>query len=107
VVGVGVDVWDGLSWNPARHPESLPFISLRVLPSSNLKLLLALLRLVLQQNLADISLEYGVQTFVYSSANRMGPKYEDTLELSHKAKRNVENHCKQLGKKGLNWTLVI
>jgi hypothetical protein len=34
----------------------------------------------------------------------MGPKYEDTLELSHKAKRNIENHCIELGKKGLNWT---
>ena len=34
----------------------------------------------------------------------MGPKYEDTLELSHKAKRNIENHCIDLGKKGLNWT---
>lgn len=37
----------------------------------------------------------------------MGPKNENTLELSHKAKRNVENHCKELGEKGLNWTLVL
>jgi len=58
------------------------------------------------KNLADISLKYGVQTFVYSSAMRMGPKYEDTLELSHKAKRNIENHCIDLGKKGLNWTIL-
>ncbi|PMD18560.1 NAD(P)-binding protein [Hyaloscypha hepaticicola] len=48
--------------------------------------------------------KYGVQTFVYSSVMRMGSKYEDTLELSHKAKRNIENHCIDLGKKGLNWT---
>ena len=59
------------------------------------------------QNLADVSLAYGVQTFVYSSAMRMGPKYEDTLELTHKAKRNIENHCIELGEKGLNWTLVL
>lgn len=58
------------------------------------------------KNLADISLAYGVQTLVYSSAMRMGPKYEDTLELSHKAKRNIENHCIELGKKGLNWTIL-
>ena len=37
----------------------------------------------------------------------MGPKHENNLELSHKAKRNIENHCKELGDKGLNWTLVF
>ncbi|PMD22606.1 NAD(P)-binding protein [Hyaloscypha hepaticicola] len=58
------------------------------------------------KNLADVSLQYGVETFVYSSAMRMGPKYEETLERSHKAKRNIENHCKELGEKGLNWTIL-
>ncbi|KAE9375819.1 NAD(P)-binding protein [Stipitochalara longipes BDJ] len=58
------------------------------------------------KNLADISLEYHVEAFVYSSAMRMGPKYEATLELSHKAKRNIENHCIDLGEKGLSWTIL-
>ena len=55
--------------------------------------------------LADIALKYGVQVYVYSSAMRAGPKWEDKLDLkpSGKAKRNVEEHCRELGEKGLRW----
>lgn len=54
--------------------------------------------------LADLSLEYGVECFVYSSAMRSGPKYEDEITLSGKAKGNVERHCQVLGERGLGWT---
>jgi nucleoside-diphosphate-sugar epimerase len=55
--------------------------------------------------LADIALEYGVDVYVYSSAMRAGPKWEDKLDLkpSGKAKRNIEEHCKALGDRGLRW----
>lgn len=55
--------------------------------------------------LANIALEYRVEVYVYSSAMRAGPKYEDKLDLkpSAKAKRNIEEHCVALGEKGLRW----
>jgi nucleoside-diphosphate-sugar epimerase len=55
--------------------------------------------------LAEIALEYGVKVYVYSSAIRAGPKYEDHLEgkPSAIAKRNIEIHCKDLGTRGLPW----
>ena len=55
--------------------------------------------------LADMALEYEVEVYVYSSAMRAGPKWEDQLDLkpSGKAKRDIEEHCKTLGEKGLKW----
>jgi hypothetical protein len=54
--------------------------------------------------LADLALEYNMKAFVYSSACRADPEYENEAKLSGKAKRNVELHCKTLGEKGLPWT---
>lgn len=54
--------------------------------------------------LADLAFEYKVQSFIYSSAVRAGPKYENELKLSGLAKRNIERHCMALGEKGLPWT---
>jgi len=56
--------------------------------------------------IADLALQHGVKAFVYSSAARSGPKYEAGLTLSGAAKREVEDHCKLLGEKGLDWTYV-
>jgi len=56
------------------------------------------------QNIADLALFYGVHTFIYSSGMRFGPKYEESLVRSEKAKREIEKHCMALGEKGLNWT---
>ena len=55
--------------------------------------------------LADMALEYGVEAYVYSSAMRAGPKWEEKLDLkpSGKAKRNIEGHCRVLGERGLKW----
>ena len=55
--------------------------------------------------LADVALEHGVKAYLYSSAMRAGPKFEDQLDRkpSGLAKRNVELHCKALGEKGLPW----
>ncbi|KAL3422364.1 nucleoside-diphosphate-sugar epimerase family protein [Phlyctema vagabunda] len=58
--------------------------------------------------MADLALEYGVHTFVYSSSARCGQKYEKDLTLSSKAKRNIEDYCIELGERnpGLNWTIL-
>ncbi|CZT45187.1 uncharacterized protein RSE6_05475 [Rhynchosporium secalis] len=56
--------------------------------------------------LADIALEFNVGCFVYSSAGRSGPEYEDRLTLSRLAKRNVERYCVELGERGLKWTIL-
>ena len=56
--------------------------------------------------LADLALRFGVEVFVYSSAARSGPRYEAGLKLSGAAKREVEEYCKALGEKGLNWVYV-
>ena len=45
--------------------------------------------------------------YVYSSAARAGPKYEDELKLSGQAKASIEQHCQFLGDRGLPWTYVI
>ncbi|KAJ7213121.1 hypothetical protein GGX14DRAFT_361153 [Mycena pura] len=57
--------------------------------------------------LADVALEYGVSSFVYSSSERAGENYDDTaLDESHRAKAAVERHIKELGTKGLPWTIL-
>jgi hypothetical protein len=53
--------------------------------------------------LADLALQFGVSVFVYSSAMRAGPGYDDEVMLSSRAKANIENHCVELGKRGLPW----
>jgi uncharacterized protein YbjT (DUF2867 family) len=52
--------------------------------------------------LADLALEFGVGAFVYSSANFVAGS-EERLELSGKAKWEIEKHCKGLGDRGLPW----
>jgi hypothetical protein len=61
------------------------------------------------QLLADLSLEYGVEHFVYSSADRGGEDTDDDEDLDKKAasKVAIERHIKTLGEKGLNWTSVV
>ena len=56
--------------------------------------------------MADLALEFGVQSFVYSSVERGDEKYDDTLTLDRAAKVNIERHIRSLGDKGLNWTSV-
>jgi hypothetical protein len=53
--------------------------------------------------LADLALEYRVSAFVYSSALRLGPTYDDHEKLSGRAKVLVERHVKSLGENGLPW----
>lgn len=56
--------------------------------------------------LADLSLEYGVSSFIYSSVERGGEGYDDNLELDRLAKVRIERHIRQLGTRGLPWTCV-
>ncbi|RDW66729.1 hypothetical protein BP5796_09478 [Coleophoma crateriformis] len=56
--------------------------------------------------LADMSLKYGVQAFIYSSSLRAGPKHEHDQKLSSLAKARIEQHCMELGKKGLPWIIL-
>ncbi|KAG6872568.1 hypothetical protein C0995_008841 [Termitomyces sp. Mi166 len=50
--------------------------------------------------------EYGVSCFVYSSVERGGESYDDTLTLDRLAKVRIERHIRGLGEKGLNWTIL-
>ncbi|KAJ7622239.1 NAD(P)-binding protein [Roridomyces roridus] len=56
--------------------------------------------------LADLALEYGVSTFVFSSVERGGEYYDDPSVLDRRAKVNVERYIRVLGEKGLPWTIL-
>ncbi|KAF9245744.1 NAD(P)-binding protein [Melanogaster broomeanus] len=55
---------------------------------------------------ADLALEYGVSTFVYSSDERAGEKNDEYLKLSWRGKASIERHVKSLTEKGLSWTIM-
>ncbi|KAJ7121960.1 NAD(P)-binding protein [Mycena crocata] len=55
------------------------------------------------KNLADTALEYGVASFVFSSAERGGEYYDDQTELDTRAKVMIERHIKA---SGLPWTIL-
>lgn len=57
-----------------------------------------------EQMIADLSHQYGVEAFIYSSAMRLGQKYEQHLKYSARAKVKIEEHVMALGEKGLGWT---
>ncbi|KAK0448593.1 NAD(P)-binding protein [Armillaria borealis] len=56
--------------------------------------------------LADISLEYGVSCFVFSSVERGGESSDDVLMLDRLAKARIERHLRGLGSHGLAWTIL-
>ncbi|KAK7442796.1 hypothetical protein VKT23_016041 [Stygiomarasmius scandens] len=58
------------------------------------------------KNLADLSLEYGVQSFVFSSVERGSERDDDKAVLDRLAKIRIERHVKALGEKGLSWTIL-
>lgn len=59
------------------------------------------------QTIADLALEYGVSSFVFSSAERGGESYDDLVVLDRLAKVRIERHVRELGIKGLPWTYAI
>lgn len=54
--------------------------------------------------LADLALESGVSSYVFSSAERGGESHDDNAVLDRLAKINIEKHIRELGNKGLPWT---
>lgn len=58
------------------------------------------------KTMADLALEFKVSVFVYSSFERRGDQFDDEQVLSGKAKVNIERHVRQLGEKGLPWTIL-
>ncbi|ESK96975.1 NAD(P)-bindingprotein [Moniliophthora roreri MCA 2997] len=56
--------------------------------------------------MADLSLEYGVMHFVFSSVERGGEASDATMMNDRLAKINIEKHVKELGKRGLSWTII-
>ncbi|KAK3380552.1 hypothetical protein B0T24DRAFT_548340 [Lasiosphaeria ovina] len=57
--------------------------------------------------LADLSLEFRVPAFVYSSTVPTSSNTDDTTEPGHKVKREIEDYCQtELGPRGLNWTFL-
>ncbi|KAJ7671048.1 hypothetical protein B0H17DRAFT_1335528 [Mycena rosella] len=59
------------------------------------------------KTLADISAEYGVSCFVYSSVERGGEYNDENAQLDRCAKVMIERHVRGLGdSKGLPWTIL-
>ncbi|THU81965.1 NAD(P)-binding protein [Dendrothele bispora CBS 962.96] len=58
------------------------------------------------KNLADLALEYDVQSFVFSSVERGSERDDDKAVLDRLAKVRIEHHIKSLGEKGLPWTIL-
>ena len=61
---------------------------------------------IVPQLIADLALEYGVSTFIFSSVERGGESYDDQLTLDRAAKVKIERHVRSLGERGLRWTYV-
>ncbi|KAK3994251.1 hypothetical protein QBC44DRAFT_379600 [Cladorrhinum sp. PSN332] len=56
---------------------------------------------------ADLSLEFGVSLFMYSSAITVGAKVDDFKDHSRAQKRELEQYIeKDLGPKGLPWIII-
>ncbi|KAJ6553042.1 hypothetical protein B0H19DRAFT_1211011 [Mycena capillaripes] len=59
------------------------------------------------KTLADISAEYGVSSYIFSSAERGGECNDDNAKLGRVAKVMIERHVRALGEsKGLPWTIL-
>ncbi|KAK1233511.1 hypothetical protein PQX77_003322 [Marasmius sp. AFHP31] len=55
---------------------------------------------------ADLSLEFNVSHFVFSSVERGGEDADEIMMDDRLAKIRIEKHVKELGTKGLKWTIV-
>ncbi|KAJ8090705.1 hypothetical protein PM082_018269 [Marasmius tenuissimus] len=55
---------------------------------------------------ADLSLEFGVSHFVFSSVERGGEDADEIMMDDRLAKIRIEKHVKELGTKGLKWTII-
>ena len=62
------------------------------------------------KNLIDAAAAFGVQHFVYTSADRGGPERSDidgSMVPHFRSKFNIENHLKNVaGKDGMSWTII-
>ncbi|KAG5636886.1 hypothetical protein H0H81_006505 [Sphagnurus paluster] len=58
------------------------------------------------KTVADLALEFGVSSFIFSSYERGGESHDDHVTLDHLAKVRIERHVKDLGTKGLSWTIL-
>ncbi|KAJ7033563.1 NAD(P)-binding protein [Mycena alexandri] len=59
------------------------------------------------KTLADISAEYGVTSFIFSSVERGGEYNDENAKLDRRAKVLIERHVRGLGEsKGLKWTIL-
>lgn len=56
--------------------------------------------------MADLSLEYEVSHYIYSSAERGGESWDEDTTLNRRAQVMIERHVKSLTEKGLRWTYV-
>lgn len=70
-------------------------------------MLIAILLILSLKAVADLAFEYGVSTFIFSSAERGGERDDDKAILDRLAKVKIERHIRSLGAKGLSWTCVI
>ncbi|KIJ66338.1 hypothetical protein HYDPIDRAFT_109338 [Hydnomerulius pinastri MD-312] len=56
--------------------------------------------------MADLALEYGVSTYIYSSSERGGDKNDDNERLSGRAKVSIERHIKGFPDRGMSWIIM-
>lgn len=55
------------------------------------------------QMVADLVIEYGVEVFIYSSTLQPSANPDKTPNYSRISKKAIEDHCRGMGSKGLNW----
>ncbi|KAI3391190.1 hypothetical protein diail_7795, partial [Diaporthe ilicicola] len=56
--------------------------------------------------LADLALASHVKVFVYSSSIQVGHSKDDAAGNSHRVKLEIEDYCRDLESKGLNWVII-
>ncbi|KIJ39449.1 hypothetical protein M422DRAFT_781028 [Sphaerobolus stellatus SS14] len=56
--------------------------------------------------LADVSYEFGVESYVLSTVERGGEGNDDNYTLDRAAKVKIERHVRSLGEKGFKWTIL-
>ncbi|KAJ6445283.1 hypothetical protein O9K51_00042 [Purpureocillium lavendulum] len=58
------------------------------------------------RTMAEISLEFDVELYVYSTGIQVRETGDGMLDPSHRAKLRVEHYCRELGNKGLKWVIL-
>ncbi|KAG6815702.1 hypothetical protein H0H87_012086 [Tephrocybe sp. NHM501043] len=58
------------------------------------------------KTLVDLAVEFSVSFFLFSSYERGGESFDDSLTLDRLAKVRIERHIRRLSTESLNWTIL-